>query len=339
MIEMNCPRCGKFLRIPDQHKGRTGKCNGCGGTIVVPGSTAFSPPMSDAQREYLLSVGTPLVAIQNLSAAEATLIIDDLQSDSSALLTGVAEVPPHSKKLKMPCGCWGWGAFVVIILVIIGNIVGPQDAPLPSDHNVHTSNNAPVFTPAPTPSAAPDLSQIRQRIQAEIDSSQSVDGNGYRIQELTFKDNQITLTLDLQFRPSSAAFLEKEAKDWTDMVLHGTANGEYVAKQQIHVRTSLRSYLSASEIIDWGSYRHSGDHGTWSPGSGMRLFENRPITPPGQTQSPNNPQQSQELIVYVAPTGRKYHKQSCKTVRNGNTVVSLSAAQARGYEACKVCGG
>ncbi|MEQ1936453.1 MAG: thermonuclease family protein, partial [Fimbriimonadaceae bacterium] len=50
-------------------------------------------------------------------------------------------------------------------------------------------------------------------------------------------------------------------------------------------------------------------------------------------------QTPQDGEVYIAPTGKKYHNQGCRTLRNGSTGVSLSAAQSRGYEACKVCGG
>lgn len=38
MITTQCENCGKFLEIPDQYRGRTGKCNACGGPIRVPDS-------------------------------------------------------------------------------------------------------------------------------------------------------------------------------------------------------------------------------------------------------------------------------------------------------------
>ncbi len=44
-------------------------------------------------------------------------------------------------------------------------------------------------------------------------------------------------------------------------------------------------------------------------------------------------------LVYVAPTGKKYHKQGCRTLKNGSSGLSLADAKSRGYTACKVCGG
>jgi len=36
MISLRCPRCGKVLNIPSQYAGKAGRCNGCGGQIIVP---------------------------------------------------------------------------------------------------------------------------------------------------------------------------------------------------------------------------------------------------------------------------------------------------------------
>ena len=36
MVEVICPTCGHTLRIPDEYAGQSGRCNGCGGRIVVP---------------------------------------------------------------------------------------------------------------------------------------------------------------------------------------------------------------------------------------------------------------------------------------------------------------
>lgn len=44
-------------------------------------------------------------------------------------------------------------------------------------------------------------------------------------------------------------------------------------------------------------------------------------------------------MVYITPTGKKYHGQNCRTIKNSSTAISLSDAQGRGYTVCKVCGG
>ena len=44
-------------------------------------------------------------------------------------------------------------------------------------------------------------------------------------------------------------------------------------------------------------------------------------------------------IVYVTPSGSKYHRNSCSTLSRSKSISSLSKAEAerRGYDACKVC--
>lgn len=42
--------------------------------------------------------------------------------------------------------------------------------------------------------------------------------------------------------------------------------------------------------------------------------------------------------VYITPKGKKYHRESCRTIKNSSTPISLNDAIARGYTSCKVCG-
>lgn len=44
-------------------------------------------------------------------------------------------------------------------------------------------------------------------------------------------------------------------------------------------------------------------------------------------------------IVYIAPTGEKYHKQNCSTLSRSKhlTQLTVDEALARGYTPCKVC--
>ena len=48
-------------------------------------------------------------------------------------------------------------------------------------------------------------------------------------------------------------------------------------------------------------------------------------------------QSDNSATVYIGATGSKYHRQNCRTLKNGGHAISLSNAQARGYTACKVC--
>ena len=43
--------------------------------------------------------------------------------------------------------------------------------------------------------------------------------------------------------------------------------------------------------------------------------------------------------VYIADTGKKYHCKDCRTLKKAKKLTELTVkqAQAKGYEACKVC--
>lgn len=49
--------------------------------------------------------------------------------------------------------------------------------------------------------------------------------------------------------------------------------------------------------------------------------------------------QSSSPLVYVTPTGTKYHLKDCRTLKKSKTVeaITLEEAKGRGLEACKVC--
>ncbi len=36
MIDYTCPHCNQELHIKEKHAGKSGRCNKCGGSIVVP---------------------------------------------------------------------------------------------------------------------------------------------------------------------------------------------------------------------------------------------------------------------------------------------------------------
>lgn len=47
----------------------------------------------------------------------------------------------------------------------------------------------------------------------------------------------------------------------------------------------------------------------------------------------------EERMVYITPDGKKYHKKGCRTIKGDCTEIGINDAIARGYTACKVCGG
>lgn len=47
----------------------------------------------------------------------------------------------------------------------------------------------------------------------------------------------------------------------------------------------------------------------------------------------------EERMVYITPAGEKYHKKTCRMIKGDCTEIGINDAIARGYTACKVCGG
>ncbi len=112
MIELNCERCGKLLRISPEFCGKTGKCNGCGGPVYVPEkaltvaqesvlSKSDDPeenmippnaatdwrnePPSDLQMSRLADLGATPSQMRNLTKEQASNLIEELQNRPSPI--------------------------------------------------------------------------------------------------------------------------------------------------------------------------------------------------------------------------------------------------------------
>ena len=48
---------------------------------------------------------------------------------------------------------------------------------------------------------------------------------------------------------------------------------------------------------------------------------------------------AEERTVYITPTGERYHKKTCRTIKGDCTEIDINDAIARGYTSCGVCGG
>lgn len=67
----------------------------------------------------------------------------------------------------------------------------------------------------------------------------------------------------------------------------------------------------------------------------------RPEAPKHEQKQPVQQEEfkDEERVVYITPTGEKYHKKGCRTIKGDCTEISINDAIARGYTACGVCGG
>lgn len=58
-----------------------------------------------------------------------------------------------------------------------------------------------------------------------------------------------------------------------------------------------------------------------------------------QRQKESASVEAQERTVYITNTGKKYHNGNCRHLKKSKIAISLSDAVAKGYTACKTCGG
>lgn len=63
-----------------------------------------------------------------------------------------------------------------------------------------------------------------------------------------------------------------------------------------------------------------------SSGSGNSDWDNIPRT-----------DENDSAAVYITPTGKKYHRADCRTIKDKSACVNRNVAEGYGYEACKVC--
>jgi hypothetical protein len=63
-----------------------------------------------------------------------------------------------------------------------------------------------------------------------------------------------------------------------------------------------------------------------------------PVDEVAATRSqPARAEQPKVRTVYVARTGKKYHRDGCRYLAQGKTPMTLKDAKAKGYTPCKVC--
>ncbi len=60
---------------------------------------------------------------------------------------------------------------------------------------------------------------------------------------------------------------------------------------------------------------------------------------PDPAPSEQSPSPAQSETVYITQTGKKYHRAGCRHLQKSQIPISLDDAKAKGYTACKSCGG
>lgn len=177
MIEMNCPKCGKMLRIPDEYAGVLGRCNGCGDSVQVPGIPRLDGPTTSQAP----SLSSSDIANAEISPAGHLSRNDSIGIDMAVSQREMARahkdmaesLRKQTLMSRLTCGCliltvtapiWivgivffatmGFTAAVAAIATFFGiaHPVGTQPDPLPV---VVVNEPAPVPEPAPMPEPLP----------------------------------------------------------------------------------------------------------------------------------------------------------------------------------------
>ena len=77
MIEMDCPHCKMLLRIPEQYKGESGKCNHCGSPITAQILSSSSDQKLKSENAVDEESGSNLSLDQNISEESQSQISED----------------------------------------------------------------------------------------------------------------------------------------------------------------------------------------------------------------------------------------------------------------------
>lgn len=62
-------------------------------------------------------------------------------------------------------------------------------------------------------------------------------------------------------------------------------------------------------------------------------------SPAASDPAQEEPSPTQSETVYITQTGKKYHRAGCRHLQKSQIPISLDDAKAKGYSACKSCGG
>jgi hypothetical protein len=67
------------------------------------------------------------------------------------------------------------------------------------------------------------------------------------------------------------------------------------------------------------------------------LFFLAPALTVAQAPAPKQVEDPKSQTVYVTRTGKKYHREGCRSLAQSKIPMTLKDAKAKGYEPCKVC--
>lgn len=312
MIEMNCPACGKLLRIPDECRGQTGKCNGCGALVVASDMLIFSdatrPPKAVTEDETWTVESAPTQSALPLSHEVAAAIdIAVSQRESVKAQFDLARaIRQQTTTQRIGCGClvvilsapiwiplciflFGLGASLGIStggLVFLERYLPPKP---PEPKTEYVTVEVPV--PAPPARPAPEPLPPTKAVYSE----------------------EILYHLDRQCGGITASTKPMTLADALERV-----------KQPCPVCAPEQPPTPRPVIVEPPVEVNETPAAIVAPVL--------PTTPEETIPTPRD-----EQAVHASRIDGKYHRPNCGSLPKGSASMSLSAAQAKGMTACAVC--
>lgn len=313
MIEMQCPTCGKTLRIPDEYRGITGKCNGCDQLVYVPGDRYLTNgEPSDVTLPGLSStdVAEPIVTSTRPYSRDEALDIDMAVSQremARAQKDMVEAIKKQTTTHRIACGClllfltapiWIAGITFFVTVGFTGALAAI------TAYIGHAAQPEAQADPEATPSGAVE-SEVLQPEQAAVESSENLPPE--------------------PFPPSKAVYSDQRY---------------YHVDRQCAalISTGTPSLLSAA--LEKGKQPCL----VCAPGQPPNPIlppEDRPVPKPipqrSATVSEKPAEAETEESVFVGQVGERYHRKTCVDLHGIVDEWSLSKALSRGLTACPKC--
>lgn len=320
MIELNCPACGKQLRIPDEFRGQMGKCNGCGSLVLASDAPIFSDatiqPKAITEDETWTAEATPSHTAQPLSPNVAAAIdIAVSQRESVKAQWDLARaIRQQTATQRVGCGClvviltapiwiplciflFGLGASLGISsggLAVLDRYF-PAKSPEPKVTYVPVEVPVPAPVPVPSPATPPPPPPEPLSPTKAVYAEENLYHLDRQCSKITSTTKPMTLSVAIERfkQPCPVCAPDQPA----------TPPPPAVVPAPVEVKETPAPLIT-------------------------------PVLP--KTPDEAIPARD-EQVVHASTIDGKYHRLNCNRLPNASVSMSLSAAQAKGMTACAVC--
>jgi hypothetical protein len=113
-------------------------------------------------------------------------------------------------------------------------------------------------------------------------------------------------------------------------------NNLYTGSMDIGLPSGEGLQKNGYRFVGWGESVLPNGSVSWIPEKNINISKDTILY---AQWLPNTPPKTNETTysVYITPSGRRYHRSNCRTIRGSKTAIDVSVARNRGYSACRVC--